>query len=70
MFKANGTSTHFWLKEGELTPLIQSGDVIISGRTFNRKDTGHQWCAVLVARKVLPPLQPPLQLPAPSRRQV
>jgi hypothetical protein len=43
MFKVNGTGTHFWLKEGNLTPLLESGDVTLSGKTFNRPDTGHQW---------------------------
>ena len=41
--QVNGTGTHFWLKEGNLTPLLLSGDVTLSGKTFNRPDTGHQW---------------------------
>ena len=43
MCQVNGTGTHFWLKEGELTPLLDSGGVTLSGKTFNRPDTGHQW---------------------------
>jgi hypothetical protein len=39
----NGTGTHFWLSEGVMTPLLTSGDVVLSGKTFSRQDTGHQW---------------------------
>ena len=39
----NGTGTHFWLKEGALTPLLTFGDVTLSGKTFNSPDTGNQW---------------------------
>jgi len=43
MFKVNGTGTHFWLSEGIMTPLLTSGDIMLSGKTFSRPDTGHQW---------------------------
>ena len=43
MFKISGKGTHFWLKEGHLTTLLTSGDVTLSGKTFNRPSTGHQW---------------------------
>ena len=26
-----------------MTPLLTSGDVVLSGKTFSRQDTGHQW---------------------------
>ena len=42
-YQVNGTGTHFWLKEDELTPLLSTGDITLSGKTFNRPDTGHQW---------------------------
>ena len=40
MFKINGKGTHFWLKAGERTPLLTSGAITLSGRTFDRPDTG------------------------------
>jgi len=49
MFKSNGTGTHFWLKDGVLTPLLlwRSSDgnhtLELSGRTFAREATGDQW---------------------------
>jgi len=43
MFKINGKGTHFWLKAGESTPLLTSGAITLSGRTFDRPDTGNQW---------------------------
>ena len=50
-WQINGTGTHFWLKEGELTPLLTTGDVILSGKTFNNKETGHQWFAEFAVSK-------------------
>ena len=26
-----------------MTPLLTSGDIVLSGKTFSRPDTGHQW---------------------------
>ena len=40
MFKVNGKGVHFWLKAGELTPLLTSSAITLSGRTFDREDTG------------------------------
>ena len=31
-----------------MTPLLTSGDVVLSGKTFSRQDTGHQWFDELV----------------------
>ena len=36
MFKINGTGRHFWIKEGEDTPLLTVGDIVLSGSTFSR----------------------------------
>ena len=53
MFKHNGTGTHFWIKEGVLTPLLtwRTADhrfLELSGKTFARKATGDQWFKQLV----------------------
>lgn len=53
IFKFNGTGTHFWVKEGVLTPLLtwpsSDGHVLeLSGRTFARTATGDQWFKELV----------------------
>ena len=54
MFKTNGTGTHFWLKDGVLTPLLlwRSSDgnhtLELSGRTFAREATGDQWFKQMV----------------------
>ena len=53
MFKINGTGRHFWIKEGEDTPLLAVGDIVLSGSTFSRKDTGHQWRAPARSSRVL-----------------
>ena len=40
MFKVNGTGTHFWLREGQLTPLLTWGgedgesEKVLLGKTF------------------------------------
>lgn len=51
MFKVNGSGTHFWLKTGKLMPLLMLGDVTISGKTFSREATGHQWFSELALTK-------------------
>ena len=50
MFKVNGTGTHFWLMEGQLTPLLTWGgdgdpEKMLLGRTFAHPDAGinAQW---------------------------
>jgi len=53
MFRYNGTGTHFWLKNGHMTPLLtwvtaEGRDMVLSGRTFESKWTGNQWFKQLV----------------------
>ena len=54
MFKVNGTGAHFWIKEGELTPLMswtadapKEGQAptrfTLIGKTFGNPNTGSQW---------------------------
>lgn len=48
MLKVNGTGTHFWLVEDRLTPLLtwpieEKKSITLSGKTFNRPETGNQW---------------------------
>ena len=55
MFKVNGTGAHFWIKEGELTPLMSwtAADAsnesraptrfTLIGKTFGNPTTGSQW---------------------------
>ena len=51
MFKVNGTGTHFWLREGQLTPLLTWGgedgesEKVLLGKTFAHPDVGvnAQW---------------------------
>jgi hypothetical protein len=40
----NGTGTHFWLSEGVMTPLLTSGDVVLSGKTFSRQEASPGQC--------------------------
>ena len=47
-FTKPGTGTHFWLKEGLLTPLLtyatEHDEFVLYGKTFARVETGNQWC--------------------------
>ena len=50
MFKVNGSGTHFWIKQGVLTPLLEwtpdsdpSATMVLSGSTFDSAETGSQW---------------------------
>ena len=50
MFKVNGTGTHFWLREGQLTPLLTWGgdgdsEKVLLGKTFSHPDAqiNAQW---------------------------
>ena len=51
MFKVNGTGTHFWLREGQLTPLLTWGgedgesEKVLLGKTFAHPDASvnAQW---------------------------
>ena len=54
--KEGGEDTHFWLKEGELTPLLswkgaQGARMVLSGRTFGREDTTNQWFSQFVIQE-------------------
>jgi len=58
MFKHNGTSMHFWIKEGELTPLLswtapgrEANKMKLSGVTYSRENSGNQWFEQLVVSK-------------------
>ena len=58
MFKVNGSGVHFWLAEGELTPLLVAGEVTLSGKTFARQSTGNQWFdKFVVSQKGAPVLE-------------
>jgi len=56
IFKHNGTSTHFWIKAGVSTPLLNwtshdgMNKLELSGKTFARKMTGDQWFKELVLK--------------------
>ena len=53
MFKSNGTGTHFWVKEGTLTPLLtwhsaKGKKIELSGRTITHHKSDYQWFKQLV----------------------
>ena len=53
MFKSNGTGTHFWVKEGTLTPLLtwhsaKGKKLELSGRTITHHKSDYQWFKQLV----------------------
>ena len=49
MMKVNGSSQHFWLTEGVMTPLFEwtspldESSMAIEGKTFSRASSGNQW---------------------------
>ena len=49
MMKVNGSSQHFWLTEGVMTPLFEwtspsdKSSMAIEGKTFSRASSGNQW---------------------------
>lgn len=49
MMKVNGSSQHFWLTEGVMTPLFEwtspldESKMAIEGKTFSRASSGNQW---------------------------
>lgn len=56
MFKVEGKGTHFWIDEGQLTPLMSwtsrnGHELRLSGRTFSREATGNQWFKELVVER-------------------
>ena len=57
----NGTGTHFWLNEGIMTPLLTSGDIMLSGKTFSRPNPNPALDPALTLT-----LTPNLQSPTPT----
>ena len=73
MFKVNGTGTHFWLREGQLTPLLTWGgdgdsEKVLLGKTFSHPDASinAQWFGEFA---IMPNPNPsPSTLPRPRPR--
>ena len=57
MMKVNGSSQHFWLTEGVMTPLFEwsspldAASMTIEGKTFSRASSGNQWFSKFVIKQ-------------------
>ena len=54
----NGTGTHFWLNEGIMTPLLTSGDIMLSGKTSSRPNPNPVLALALTLARSPQPLIP------------